>query len=112
MPAFPLGYNTYCLRAFRWHDVPLLEYAASQKLDGIFLQDSVDPANNDPAHWKLLKETAERLGLQLNGGDAGALPRTPGGMDATLARLREGIRHAAAIGSKVCRWRVAGDRAT
>ena len=112
MPAFPLGYNTYSVRAMRWHDLPLLEYAASLKLDAVFLQDSLDPANNDPAHWKQLREAAARLGLELNGGDAGALPRTPDGMDATINRLREGIRHSAAIGSKVVRFRVAGDRAT
>jgi len=96
----------------RWHDVRLLEYAAELKLDAVFLQDSLDPANNDPAHWKELKETAARLGLELHGGDAGALPRTPDGMDATIKRLREGIRHAVGIGSKLCRFRVAGDRAT
>jgi sugar phosphate isomerase/epimerase len=112
MSAFPLGYNTYSVRALRWHDLPLLEYAASLKLDAVFLQDSLDPANNDPTHWKQLKETAARLGIELNGGDAGALPRTPDGMDATISRLREGIRHSAAIGSKVVRFRVAGDRAT
>ena len=112
MPAFPLGYNTYSVRAMRWHDVRLLEYAAELKLDAVFLQDSLDPANNDPAHWKELKETAARLGLELHGGDAGALPRTPDGMDATIKRLREGIRHAVGIGSKLCRFRVAGDRAT
>lgn len=46
----------------RWNDLKLLEYAASLKLDAVYLQDSVDPANNDPAHWKVLKETAARLG--------------------------------------------------
>jgi len=112
MATFPLGYNTYCLRALRWNDIPLLEYAGQQKLDAIYLQDSLDPANNDPAHWKQLKETAARLGLELHGGDAGALPRTPAGMDATLARMREGIRHAVGIGSKLVRFRVAGDRAS
>ncbi|MBZ5580937.1 MAG: sugar phosphate isomerase/epimerase [Acidobacteriia bacterium] len=108
---FPLGYNTYSLRAFRWLDLELLEYAASQKLDAVYLQDSVDPGNNDPAHWRELKDTAARLGLRLDGGDAGALPRSPDGIDATLARLREGIRHAVGIGSKLVRFRVAGDRA-
>src|SRR5215475_12356847 len=112
MPAFPLGLNTYCLRAMRWYDVPLLEYATSLKLDAVYLQDSLDPADKDPAHWKQLKEAAARLGLELHGGDAGALPRTPDGMEATIARLREGIRHAAGIGSKLVRFRVAGDRAT
>src|SRR5579871_476784 len=112
MDRFPLGYNTYSIRAMRWNDVPLLEYAAGLKLDAVFLQDSIDPANNDPIYWKLLKETAARLGLELNGGDAGALPRTPDGMNATLQRLRDGIRHSVGIGSKLCRFRVAGDRAS
>lgn len=112
MQRFPLGFNTYSLRALRWRDVELLEYAASQKLDAIYLQDSIDPGNNDPAHWRELKEAAARLGLELHGGDAGALPRTPDAMDATLARLREGIRHAVGIGSRLVRFRVAGDRAS
>ena len=108
----PLGYNTYSVRAMRWHDLQLLEYAASLQLDAVYLQDSVDPANNDPAHWKELKDASTRLGLRLDGGDAGALPRTPDGMPATLQRLREGIRHAVGIGSKLVRFRVAGDRAS
>ena len=111
-PRPPLGYNTYSVRATRWHDVQLLEYAASLKLDAVYLQDSVDPANNDPAHWKELKDTAARLGLRLDGGDAGALPRNPDGMPATLQRMREGIKHAVGIGSKLVRFRVAGDRAS
>ena len=111
-PRPPLGYNTYSVRAMRWNDVQLLEYAASLKLDAVFLQDSIDPGNNDPAHWQLLKETAARLGLALSGGDAGTLPQTPDGMEATLERLHEGIRHAVAVGSKLVRFRVAGDRAS
>src|SRR5579872_1721609 len=112
MRRFPLGFNTYSVRAMRWHDLQLLEYAAGLKLDAVYLQDSLDPRNNDPAHWKELKEAAARLGLELHGGDAGSLPRTADGMEATLARLREGIRHAVGIGSKLVRFRVAGDRAS
>jgi sugar phosphate isomerase/epimerase len=111
-PHPPLGYNTYSVLAMLWNDLQLLEYAASLKLDAVYLQDSIDPANNDPAHWKLLKEAAARLGLELHGGDAGALPPTPDGLDATMKRLREGIRHAVGIGSKLVRFRVAGDRAS
>jgi 3-oxoisoapionate decarboxylase len=112
MDRFPLGFNTYSVRAMRWPDLKLLEYGASLKLDAVFLQDSVDPLNNDPSHWKELKETAARLGLVLHGGDAGALPRTPDGMNATFERLHDGIQHSAGIGSKLCRFRVAGDRAS
>jgi 3-oxoisoapionate decarboxylase len=112
MDRFPLGFNTYSVRAMRWQDLKLLEYGASLKLDAVYLQDSIDPLNNDPAHWKALKERAARLGLELHGGDAGALPRTPDGMNATMQRLREGIKHAVGIGSKLVRFRVAGDRAS
>jgi sugar phosphate isomerase/epimerase len=112
MDHFPLGFNTYSVRAMRWQDLKLLEYGASLKLDAVYLQDSIDPLNNDPAHWKALKETAARLGLELHGGDAGALPRTPDGMNATMQRLRDGIKHAVGIGSKLVRFRVAGDRAS
>lgn len=108
----PLGYNSYSVRAMRWHDLQLLEYGAGMKLDAIYLQDSIDPGNNDPAHWRELKDAAARLNLRLDGGDAGALPRPPDGMPGTLQRLREGIRHAVGIGSKLVRFRVAGDRAS
>ena len=113
MSRFPLGMNTYSVRGMRWNDLQLLEYAASLKLDAIYLQDSIDPANDDPAHWKELKEASVRLGLELEGSDAGALPRTPGeGMDPTFARMRRAIQHAVGIGSKLVRFRVAGERAT
>ncbi len=69
MPAFPLGLNTYCLRAMRWPDRKLLEYTAGLKLDAVFLQDSVDPGTNDPAHWKEVKEQAAALGLHLETGN-------------------------------------------
>lgn len=113
MGSFPLGFNTYSIRALRWLDLPLLEYAASLRLDAVYLQDSIDPGNSDPTHWRELKQTAGRLGLELDGGDAGALPRTPAeGLEATLTRLHDGIRHAVGIGSRLVRFRVAGDRAS
>src|SRR5947199_136310 len=76
MDRFPLGYNTYSIRALRWNDLQLIEYAGAQKLDAIFLQDSIDPGINDPAHWKAVKEAAARAGLWLGtGGGAGRLGR-------------------------------------
>ena len=95
-PRPPFGYNTYSVRAMRWHDLQLLEYAASLKLDAVYLQDSIDPANDDPAHWKELKDAAARLGLDLHGGDAGALPRTAGRHACDYAA--DARRHSA------CRW--------
>jgi sugar phosphate isomerase/epimerase len=112
MDRFPLGFNTYSVRAMRWHDLRLLEYGGELKLDAVYLQDSVDPGNDDPPHWVEIKEAAARLGLEVHGGDAGALPRNADGMNATFERMRQGIRHAAGIGSKLVRFRVAGDRAS
>ena len=73
MDRFPLGYNTYSIRALRWPDLQLIDYASSLKLDAIFLQDSIDPGINDPAHWKDVKDAAARAGLWLGTGGSAVL---------------------------------------
>ena len=110
MDRFPLGLNTYSIRALRWNDVPLLEYAASLKLDAVFLQDSIDPGTKDPAHWKQVKEAAARLGLHLETGGGGVLPQTPAAFNASVQLLRDGIRRAAGMGSPLVRTLLAADR--
>jgi 3-oxoisoapionate decarboxylase len=107
---FRLGLNTYSIRALRWNDLPLLEYAASLKLDAVFLQDSIDPGTNDPAHWKAVKETAARLGLFLETGGGGVLPATPDAFDRSVKLLRDGIRRAVGMGSPLMRILLASDR--
>jgi sugar phosphate isomerase/epimerase len=107
---FPIGLNTYCLRAMRWHDLKLLDYTAGLKLDAVFLQDSIDPGLNDPAHWKEVKETAARLGLHLETGTGASLPRTPDRFDASVKLLRDAIRRASGMGSPIVRTLVASDR--
>jgi sugar phosphate isomerase/epimerase len=111
MDRIPIGLNTYCLRAFRWHDLQLLEYAAGLKLDAVFLQDSVDPGTNDPAHWKEVRDAAARLGLHLETGTAASLPHTPDRFDASVSQLREAVRRVVGMGSPVVRTLVASDRA-
>ncbi len=111
MAPIPIGLNTYCLRAFRWSDLKLLEYAASLKLDAVFLQDSVDPGTNDPAHWREVKDAAARLGLHLETGTGASLPRTPDQFDRSVKLLRDAVRRASAMGSPIVRTLVAGDRA-
>lgn len=110
MDHFPVGLNTYCLRAFRWPDLKLLDYAAGLKLDAVFLQDSVDPGVNDPAHWREVKEHAARLGLHLETGTGASLPRTPDRFDASVQLLRDAVKRAAAMGSPIVRTLVASDR--
>ena len=87
----PLGYNTYCLRALRWPDSRHLDFASQQKLDAIFLQDSLDPRKMDPAHWAEVKAQAQRLGLHLETGGGGILPKKADGLDASIAALRKQI---------------------
>ncbi len=108
----PLGYNTYCLRALRWPDSRHLDFASQQKLDAIFLQDSLDPRKMDPAHWAEVKSQAQRLGLHLETGGGGILPKKADGLDASIAALRKQIERAAAMGSPYVRGVLASDRAS
>ncbi|HUA61579.1 MAG TPA: TIM barrel protein [Verrucomicrobiae bacterium] len=110
MDRFPIGLNTYCLRAFRWDDRKLLDYTASLKLDAVFLQDSVDPATNDPQHWRAVKDQASALGLHLETGTGASLPRTPDAFAASQKLLRDAVRRASAMGSPIVRTLVASDR--
>jgi sugar phosphate isomerase/epimerase len=107
---FPLGYNTYSIRALRWNDLQLIEYAASLKLDAIFLQDSIDPGTDDPVHWRAVKDASIRAGLWLGTGGGAVLPRDDGEFDACVKLLRESLRRAAGMGSPVVRTLLAGDR--
>lgn len=107
----PIGLNTYCLRAMKWNDAQLLDYTAKLKLDAVFLQDSLDPRAQDPAHWPEVKANAARLGLHLETGGPALLPRTPAGFDASVATLRKNIARAAGMGSPLVRCLLASDRA-
>src|ERR1039458_208298 len=103
MDRFPLGYNTYSIRALKWHDLPLIEYASALKLDAIFLQDSIDPGINDPAHWKAVKEAAARAGLWLGTGGSAVLPKDEGDFDHSVKLLRDGVKRAVGMGSPIVR---------
>ncbi len=107
----PIGLNTYCLRGLKWNDAQLLDYAASLKLDAVFLQDSLDPAAMEPAHWKEVREHADRLGLHLETGGAAILPRNAEDFAPQVARLRKNIERAKIMGSPIVRALLAGDRA-
>ena len=107
----PIGLNTYCLRAMKWNDAQLLDYTAKLKLDAVFLQDSLDPRAQDPAHWPEVKANAARLGLHLETGGPAILPRTPDRFDASVDLLRKNVARAAGMGSPMVRCLLASDRA-
>lgn len=107
-----LGLNTYCLRGLRWNDAQLLDYTASLKLDAVFLQDSLDPRTKDPDHWREVREQAQRLGLALQTGGGGILPKTKEDFPQAVESLRYNVRRAKAMGSPYVRGVLASNRAS
>ena len=107
---WPLGINTYCLRFQRWNDRKLFDYCAGQKLDAIFLQDSLDPAVMDPRHWADVRKSCKDLSLHLETGGGALLPRSKDNHAESVASLRKNIERAAAMGSPIVRALLASDR--
>jgi sugar phosphate isomerase/epimerase len=106
----PMGFNTYSLRALRWDDRRLLDYAGEQKMDAIFLQDSLDPKVMDPAHWDFVRSRAKELGLHLETGGGGVFPKAPDAFQASVDNLKRQITRARAMGSPVVRAVIASER--
>ncbi len=107
---WPLGINTYCLRFQRWNDRQLIDYCVSQKLDAIFLQDSLDPGSADPKHWAEVRSWTRDAGLHLETGGGAILPKRAEDFDATVTTLRRQIERAKAMGSPIVRALLAADR--
>jgi sugar phosphate isomerase/epimerase len=109
-----LGINTYCLRFQRWDDRQLIDWCVKEKLDAIFLQDSLDPGVRDPKHWAEVKAWSKDTGLHLETGGSAMTnavnPKKPDDRARTIAELRMNISRAAAMGSPFVRTLVAGDR--
>lgn len=109
--SFPIGLNTYCLRALRWNDAQLLDYCAQLRLNAVFLQDSLDPQAMDPAHWRAVREQAARLNLHLETGGGGIFPKTPEAFPAAVESIRQNVARAKAMGSPLVRCVMAAERA-
>lgn len=110
MTSLPIGLNTYCVRSMRWNDRQLLDYAASFKLDAIFLQDSLDPLTKDPAHWAEVKRWSEELGLKLETGGGGVLPKSPDALQPSIDHILYNAKRARAMGSPFIRVVCASQR--
>ncbi len=107
---WPLGINTYCLRFQRWNDRQLFDYCQKEKLDAIFLQDSLDPGVMDPTHWAEVRAWTKDVGMHLETGGGAILPKTRGDSAKSVAALRKNIERAAAMGSSIVRALLASDR--
>jgi sugar phosphate isomerase/epimerase len=109
-PLQRLGLNSYSVRAMRWTDKQVLDYAASLKLDGVFLQDSLDPGRDKLEHWRELGNYAKQLGLHLETGIGAVLPRPGAPTAASRDQLLAGLARAKACGSPLLRCLHASDR--
>src|ERR1700722_16371204 len=70
-----LGVNTYCLRFQKWNDRQLIDYCVKEKMDAIFLQDSLDPAVMEPKHWADVRAWVKDAGLHIETGGSALLPK-------------------------------------
>jgi sugar phosphate isomerase/epimerase len=107
---WPLGLNTYCLRFLRWNDRQLLDYCVKQKLDAVFLQDSLDPGVMDPKHWAEVRAWSKDLGFHLETGGGALLSKQPEDISRSVAELRKNVERAKAMGSPIVRALLASDR--
>jgi hypothetical protein len=92
-----LGLNTYCLRFQRWNDRQLFDYGAKQKVDALFLQDSLDAGVMDPQHWARVRTWSKEMDLRLETGGGILLPGSPEAYPQAVSKLRKNIERAAAI---------------
>ena len=105
-----LGINTYCLRFWRWNDRQLFDYCIKEKLDAIFLQDSLDPGVMDPKHWAEVRAWAKDAQLHIETGGSALLPKALTGIPQSVAALRRNIERAKAMGATMVRALLASDR--
>jgi sugar phosphate isomerase/epimerase len=105
-----LGINTYCLRFQRWNDRQLIDYCVKEKLDAIFLQDSLDPAVMEPKHWADVRAWVKDANLHIETGGSAMLPKTEDAYAQKIAELRRNIERAKGMGSPIVRTLLASDR--
>jgi len=101
-----LGFDTYSLRAFRWKAPQLLSYAAGLKLDTIQISSLAEYESLDPAYLQKVKDQADRLHIQVDGGTGCICPSSHAFvMNGPPARDRvlQALRVAAAVGAKSMR---------
>ncbi len=101
-----LGFDTYSVRAFKWKDIQLLDYAASLKVDTVQISDSGDYSSLEPAHLATVKAHADKLGLEIDSGIGCICPVSKSWKsngETAEQRLVNGLKIAKAVGAKSMR---------
>lgn len=105
-PGIRLGFDSYSLRAFKWKDLQLIDYAAGLKLDTIQISSLGDYASLEPAHLKTVRERADHAGIKLDGGMGCICPASKSwnkNGPPVEQQIAEGLRVAKAIGADAMR---------
>ena len=105
-PKLKLGFDNFSIRAFRWKAPRQIEYAASLKLDVLFISDLDSYESFEDAYLRDLAKKARDLGLEIYAGGWSICPtskifRNKWGTAEEFLAL--GIRVAQALGSPVFR---------
>jgi sugar phosphate isomerase/epimerase len=106
-----LGFDTYSVRAFKWKDIQLLDFAASLKADTVQISDSADYSSLDPAHLAAVRDHAVKLGIEIDSGIGCICPVAKGWKDAGKTPEQvavEGLRVAKAVGARSLRCVMGG----
>jgi 3-oxoisoapionate decarboxylase len=101
-----LGMDTYSIRALRWKDMQLLDYAASLKLDAMQLSSLDNYESLEPEHLRQVKDHAARLGLLIDAGIGSICPTSSSfntRRGEASAQVLEGLRVARSVGAKAMR---------
>ena len=106
-----LGFDTYSVRAFKWKDIQLLDYAASLKADTVQISDSGDYSSLDPKHLAAVKAHADQLGLEIDSGIGCICPVAQAWKDKSKTPEQvtiEGLKIAKAVGARSMRCVMGG----
>ena len=111
-----LGFDSFTLNGYGWTAIQYLDYAAKVQIDIAHLSDAKDYQSFEPAYLAKVKDHAERLGVQIDGGLGCMCPDVPNYVTPanTAARkaagatdpvdwVRRCLRANKAVGAKVMR---------
>jgi len=101
-----LGFDNFSIRAFNWKAPQLLEYAASLKLDILFLSDLDVYESLEEKYLQGIKQTADKLGVEIHAGTGSICPSSKSfnkKHGSAEEHLKLAIRVAKTVGSPVAR---------
>ena len=101
-----LGYDSWVFNGYGWTAIQYLDYAGKQRLDTVQLSDLPNYASLEPAYLQQVKDHAQELGIQIDGG-LGCICPTAGNWRKEngdpVEHVRRALRANHAVGAKMMR---------